>query len=184
MYFQGRCTYVVNVYATPLFLLVACYLKSTLIVSESNLLEPFSHYKRNHPNVPTSTLQVVPSMGEHATHAKRRKTGNPYQARENGQPMPSAGKQAAHAKRGKTGNPYQAQENRQPMPSAGKRATGPCQAWSNHATPAKRGITCNPCQARENTRVLGCKWLWYCSDWVKDAFALIGLCTSQECFMH
>lgn len=145
MYFQGRCTYVVNVYATPLFLLVACYLKSTLIVSESNLLEPFSHYKRNHPNVPTSTLQVVPSMGEHATHAKRRKTGNPYQARENGQPMPSAGKQAAHAKRGKTGN---------------------------------------PCQARENTRVLGCKWLWYCSDWVKDVFALIGLWTSQECFTH
>ena len=79
------------------------------------------------------------SAGKQATCAKRGKTSNRCQARENKQPVPSAGKQATGAKRGKTNNRCQARENKQPVLSAGKQATG-----------AMRGKTSNRCQAREN----------------------------------
>ena len=75
---------------------------------------------------------------EHSNHlalifkvsAKRGKTCNRCQARENMQPG---------AKRGKTCNCCQARENMQPVPSAG-----------NYATGAKRGKSCKRCQEQEN----------------------------------
>ena len=65
------------------------------------------------PNVLSSPGNhgTVPSAGKHVTCAKRGKTWNCYQARENMQPVPSAGKHATSAKRGKTCNCYQAREN-------------------------------------------------------------------------
>ena len=83
-----------------------------------------------------------------ATGAKRGKTGNRCQARENRQPVPSAGKLANGAKREKSCNWCQAQENRQPVPSAGKQATG-----------AKRGKT----RMRQFTT-------GFALDWFKTAF--------------
>jgi len=47
-------------------------------------------------------MQPVPSAGKHATGAKRGKTCNWCQARENMQPVLSAGKHVTGAKRGKT----------------------------------------------------------------------------------
>ena len=114
-------------------------------------------------------MQLVPSAGKHSTCAKRGKTFNLCQARENIQPVPSAENHAASAKYAKTCNQCQARENIQPVPSAGKHATGAkcgktwswCQAWENmqpvpsaekHATCAKRGKTCNRYKVRENTQ--------------------------------
>ena len=50
------------------------------------------------------SVQPLPSAGKHATFAKRGKTCNLCQARENTQPFPSAGKHATFTKRGKTRN--------------------------------------------------------------------------------
>ena len=69
-------------------------------------------------------MQPVLSAGKHATGAKRGKTCNRCEARENRQPVLSAGKHATGAKRGKTGNWCQARENMQPALSAEKGIQG------------------------------------------------------------
>ena len=107
-------------------------------------------------------MQPVPSAGKHATGAKRGKTCNRCQARENMQPVPSAGKHVTGAKRGKTCNRCQARENMQPVPSAGKHATG-----------AKRGKTSNRCQALKKATGFG-----FAPEWLKglrhEDFAVLG----------
>ena len=85
----------------------------------------------------------MPSAGKLTTGAKRGKTNNWCQARENLQLVPSAEKLTTGAKRGKTNNWCQARENLQLVPSAGKLTTG-----------AKRGETYNWCQARENLQLV------------------------------
>lgn len=91
-------------------------------------------------------MQVVTSVGKNVTStmAKRGKTWNQCQARENVQPV-----QAREKKK-----------NMQPAPSAGK-----------HATTAKRGKICEWCQARENIQPVSSagksaqttsRWVWLC----------------------
>ena len=65
-------------------------------------------------------MQSVPSDGKRAISAKRGKTCNRCQARENEQSVPSAGKRAIGAKREKTCNRCQVRENVQGVPRAGK----------------------------------------------------------------
>ena len=59
----------------------------------------------------TTIANNIIQRTNYATGAKRGKTGNRCQARENMQPAPSAGKYTTGAKRGKTGNRRQAREN-------------------------------------------------------------------------
>jgi len=58
--------------------------------------------------------RTVPGAGKQATGAKRGKTGNRSQARENKPPVPSAGKQATGVQRERASNCCQEQENQKP----------------------------------------------------------------------
>ena len=65
-------------------------------------------------------------------------------------PVPSAEKQATSAKRGKTGNQCQARENTQPVPSTGKHATGVKRGKTRTRCQVRENIQVNWCYVREN----------------------------------